>query len=110
QALIHAEYKCAADSRHTTFTTAQGVPYMEGHHLIPCTPANARHFWDTKGRNIDCESNIVCLCPTCHRQIHYGTHDEKKALIEFLFNKQKAKLRSVGLDISLEELWGLYDI
>ncbi|MDE7073609.1 MAG: hypothetical protein K2O69_00925, partial [Odoribacter sp.] len=34
QALIHAEYKCAADSRHTTFTTAQGVPYMEGHHLI----------------------------------------------------------------------------
>ena len=30
---------------------------MEGHHLIPCTYTNARHYWDKDGVNIDCQAN-----------------------------------------------------
>ena len=31
-------------------------------------------------KNIDCIENIVCLCPTCHRRIHFGSDEEKRAI------------------------------
>lgn len=108
QALHHADYKCIVNHEHYTFKTAKAKPYMEGHHLIPCTYSNALHFWKTRRKNIDCENNIVCLCPTCHRQIHYGSDEEKRTLIEKLYSIQKGKLAEVGLDISLDELLEYY--
>ena len=110
QSLESAEYKCTFDSLHETFLTNKGVPYMEGHHLIPCTASNAERFWNIYQRNIDCEENIVCLCPTCHRRIHFGSIEEKKTIIEKLYNKQKEKLQLAGLKLSLEELYGLYKV
>ncbi|MDE6440187.1 MAG: hypothetical protein K2K51_04125 [Bacteroidales bacterium] len=110
QALASSKYKCAIDAHHTTFTTSRGVLYMEGHHLIPCTSNNAERFWKQKERNIDCMNNIVSLCPTCHRKIHYASDKEKRIMIEQLYKKYKDKLREVGLDISLTELLELYDI
>lgn len=108
QALLAAGYKCAGNASHTTFSTAKGFPYMEGHHLIPCTYSNSHKFWKEKGRNIDCEENIMCLCPTCHRRIHFGSIEEKQAIITLLYEKQRPKLEEVGLDITLEELLSLY--
>ena len=110
QALAHAKYRCVANPKHITFNTAKGKPYMEGHHLIPCTQSNATLFWQTRNRNIDCENNIVCLCPTCHRRIHYGSIQEKKSLIKTLYDSQIGNLKKVGLDISLDELLKLYSI
>lgn len=109
-ALANSEYKCAINADHQTFTTNKGVPYMEGHHLIPCTYTNAKHFWEKINRNIDCLNNIICLCPTCHRKIHYASDEEKKAIIKQLYKNQKDKLNKSGLNISLEELLELYDI
>ena len=83
---------------------------MEGHHLIPCTYTNAKYYWDNQGINIDCQANIVCLCPTCHRQIHYGSDNAKRTLIEKLYEESKDKLKSVGLTLTLEELLKLYSI
>lgn len=108
QALFAADFKCAGDITHTTFPTTKGFPYMEGHHLIPCTYSNSQKYWKEKGKNIDCEENIMCLCPTCHRRIHFGSPSEKKEIISLLYKKQKSKLKKVGLDISLEELLDLY--
>jgi len=71
QALKNANFKCEFDDSHSTFLTNKGVPYMEGHHLIPCTVSNTERFWSKK-RNIDCPENIICLCPICHRRIHFG--------------------------------------
>lgn len=110
QVLVEANYICAGDDSHTTFLTNKGVSYMEGHHLIPCTFSNANRFWNTRKRNIDCVENIVCLCPTCHRKIHFGSSEEKKALIEKLYMKQIAKLSEVNLAISLSELYRLYGL
>lgn len=107
-ALLHAGFHCAANKSHTTFQTARGVQYMEGHHLIPCTYTNATRFWEERERNIDCEENIVCLCPTCHRQVHFGSKDEKEALLKVLYEHQIKKLESVGLGLSFEELISLY--
>ncbi len=107
-ALQDAAFKCAAAPTHETFLTAKNKPYMEGHHLIPCTASNSEHFWETKHVNIDCIENIVCLCPTCHRKIHYGNSKAKKEILELLYNKQISKLKSIGLNISLKELLALY--
>lgn len=110
QVLVNANYICAGNDSHTTFLTNKGVAYMEGHHLIPCTYSNANHFWNTRKRNIDCVENVVCLCPTCHRKIHFGSPKEKKALIEKLYMKQIAKLGEANLAISLSELYKLYGL
>lgn len=110
QVLILSAYKCAMDANHKTFNTSKGVPYMEGHHLIPCNYSNTLFFWERYKRNIDCINNIVCLCPTCHRKIHYASNEEKKDMIEQLYKKQRNMLYDIGIDISLNDLLQLYDI
>ena len=109
QALREANYKCMFDDTHETFLTNKGVPYMEGHHLIPCTSSNAEYYWSKIKRNIDCVENIVCLCPTCHRRIHFGSKEEKSAIIESLYEKRIVLLKSAGFDISIDDLFALYN-
>lgn len=109
-ALKQANFKCEFDNNHATFLTSKGIPYMEGHHLIPCTFANSENYWSKYGRNIDCVENIICLCPTCHRRIHLGSNDEKNAIIRILYQKQILSLNTAGIDISIEELLSLYNL
>lgn len=59
QALKKANFKCEFDGSHYTFLTDKGIPYMEGHHLIPCTASNTERFWSENKRNIDCVENII---------------------------------------------------
>lgn len=110
QALKYANFKCEFDNNHETFLTSKGIPYMEGHHLIPCTSANSEHYWSKYERNIDCIENIVCLCPTCHRRVHFGSNDEKNTIIRTLYQKQKSSLKTAGIDLSIEELLSLYNL
>lgn len=110
QALKKANFECAFDKSHDTFQTNKGVPYMEGHHLIPCTVSNTERFWSECERNIDCVENVICLCPTCHRRIHFGSRLEKEKIIEPLFEKQKSSLEDAGLHITKEELLALYGL
>lgn len=109
-ALEEAEYKCQIDSSHETFKTAKGFPYMEGHHLIPCSYRNAKNFMEMRHRNLDCFVNIICLCPTCHRAIHYGDEETKNRLISTLYAKKRALLAEIGLDIGEDQLHKLYEI
>ena len=106
--IVDSNYKCLCDETHTTFLTSKGNPYMEGHHLIPCTVTNSEFF---KGRSkLDREENIVSICPTCHRAIHFSDAATKRKLIEKLYNKQKVKLESVGLKIDLETILSKYSV
>lgn len=106
--LHEANYRCAGDSLHVSFKNKIGHPYMEGHHLIPCTAANASYYWDKYGVNIDCVENIVCLCPTCHRQIHYVAPEVRLSLLKDLYTKQEERLKSIGIDIDFKTLKALY--
>lgn len=83
---------------------------MEGHHLIPCSPGNSEKYWKRYSRNIDCIDNIVSLCPTCHRRIHYGSDAERTEIIDKLYEVQAEKLKAAGLKISLKELRELYGL
>lgn len=109
RALINAGFKCELNPKHKTFITRNNLPYMEGHHLIPCTPDNTDEFWNGNcHRNIDCVENVVCLCPTCHRELHYGKWEDKKEKIERLYNERKERLEKAGIKIGLEEMMGKY--
>lgn len=110
QVLRKSNFKCMFDNSHETFLTNKGIPYMEGHHLIPCTVSNAKYFWSQNKRNIDCIENIICLCPTCHRRIHFGSNDEKDMIIKSLYKRQISSLQVAGFDISVDELLSLYNL
>lgn len=107
-ALVEANYTCIIDLIHKTFITKRQIPYMEGHHLIPCTVANSEYFYQKYKKNIDCLENIVCICPNCHREVHYGEWNSKSKKIKIMFEKQQEKLKKVGILITEEELLDLY--
>ncbi|NVK31862.1 MAG: HNH endonuclease [Gammaproteobacteria bacterium] len=105
QVLSAAGFKCAVDSSHTTFTSgSHGQPYMEPHHLIPIS--NQAEFEE----GLDCEANIIVLCPTCHRAIHYADADRKSQLVERFYVERKEQLEESGIAIGLEELLAKYGL
>lgn len=107
-ALEKAGYKCEVCPDHKTFINKAGKPYMEGHHLIPCTASNAARFWNLYGVNIDCVENIVCLCPTCHRAIHYGDRLAKRNILKVIFSQKEAEFVKLGIKLTLKLLHSLY--
>jgi 5-methylcytosine-specific restriction protein A len=109
-ALRVAGFLCEFNPEHKTFMTDKGLRFMEAHHLIRCTVKLHDEFWERFKRSIDTESNIVSLCPTCHRRIHYGNREEKTEMIEFLFDKRRKTLHKAGIQISLDELMSVYSL
>ncbi|TVP14244.1 HNH endonuclease [Shewanella sp. KCT] len=59
--LVEASGKCECCGSEAPFTTADGEPFIEIHHL--------RRLADGGSDTI---TNAVALCPNCHREIHYG--------------------------------------
>ena len=95
QAIEGANHTCENDPEHRTFTAkATDKPYMEGHHLIPL---RYQSEFDT---GIDVYANVVCLCPLCHRLLHYGVDKEKTYAAEKLFDARSERLQKCGIDIS----------
>lgn len=102
-ALSHANYRCEIEPAHTTFLRKHsGKPYTEPHHLIPMA------FSDEFSVSLDVEENIVSLCSNCHNHIHYGQGAEK--LLTKLYYERRDALKSVGLEISLDQLLGYYQL
>jgi len=95
-------YKCEMDEEHQTFKKDNGIIFMEGHHLIPM---KAQKDFDI---NIDRTENIICLCPNCHRQIHYGNRELKKRIFEKLFLERFNSLRDAGVKMIPKEIFEKY--
>lgn len=95
QALAFANYSCEINKDHQTFIAEKTKKaYMESHHLIPIS------FQPNFEYSLDVYSNIVCLCPICHRQIHYGLINDRKKLLSVLFEKREERLINSGIVIS----------
>ncbi|MGL5577264.1 MrcB family domain-containing protein [Cetobacterium sp.] len=102
-AIDKANYLCENDSNHISFTSdITKKLYMEAHHLIPI------NFQEEFDNSLDVSGNIVSLCPNCHRKIHHGVFEDKKAIIQKLYNERKEVLQEFGLHISLENLLRKY--
>ncbi len=95
QSIESANYSCEMDSRHLTFTSNKTKhQYMEGHHAIPIK------YQDKFDNNLDVYANIVCLCPICHRLLHFGIDSEKKDVIKKIYFDRADRLAKSGLTIS----------
>lgn len=93
-----ANYQCENDHKHITFTSAKSnKPYMEAHHLIPLKEQGKFNV------SLDVYANIICLCPICHRLLHYGITAEKEYVADKLFDYRKERLIHSGIDINRNE-------
>lgn len=99
-ALKLANFKCEIDENHETFITKAGTPYMEAHHLIPLA---AQEDFEN---SLDVDANIICLCPICHRNLHYGKVIEDD--LNKLYKKRKELLKQSGINISFKEMINYY--
>ena len=109
QAKIQGGYKCALETinncRPIYFTAkVNGKNYLELHHLVP------REFRNDFSYSIDVLANYVTLCPRCHRQIHLAIDRERKHLVNALFEERKNRLKVVGLNLDLKDMYEYYKI
>lgn len=101
-ALKNSGYVCFADPEHDTFLTDEGLPYMEAHHLIPFKYQKDFQF------SLQVQANVVCLCPQCHRKLHYGK--DRNELLKVLYEDRKDALEKCGIGISFEKLLEYYKL
>lgn len=100
-----SNWLCEFDKNHTTFISAVNKkPYVEAHHLIPM--AAQEYFVHT----IDFADNIVSLCPTCHRRIHYAVKRERRRLVETLFEQRRERFRKYGINLEKKRMLSFYEI
>lgn len=94
QTLICADYKCEISRDHKSFIAeATGKPYMEAHHAIPMRLQQRFEC------SLDVYANIVCLCPICHRKIHYGIKEERKKMIRQVYESRGERLIKSGINL-----------
>ncbi len=99
-------FQCLICAEHVSFKNREEKQYMEAHHVIPCTVENSAKY---KGKSkLDRVENIVSLCPNCHKAVHLGSEDVKKKHLKIIYDKQIQYMKSIGLDISFDELLELY--
>lgn len=67
-----ANFKCQVPSCSAkSFKTGRGMPYVEVHHLVQLANGGVDH-----------PSNVVCVCPAHHRELHFG--QRSRALADLL--------------------------
>lgn len=98
QSLESASYLCEIDRSHTTFIAANtGKQYMEAHHII------SLHRQDQFSAGLDVHANVMCLCPICHRLLHYGRSRDKTNYLEMIYHSRKNRLANCGIRLSEQE-------
>jgi 5-methylcytosine-specific restriction protein A len=91
---------CFFNKEHITFETIIRNNYVEGHHIIPISLQDSFPNF-----NLDVKSNIIPLCPNCHKAIHLSTNQYKNILLEKIITNTKIK---ESFNINLEDLKEIY--
>lgn len=102
QSIESAGYLCEVNSGHTTFTArSTGKQYMEGHHILPMK------IQDKFNKSLDIYANVICLCPICHRMLHYGIEADKNTVLDKIYFDRADRLASSGLAIGKSDFKAL---
>lgn len=102
QTIESAGYQCEVKPEHKTFTAkSTGHTYMEGHHVLPM---KYQHKFT---KSLDVYANIICLCPICHRLLHYGIDTEKESILDKIYYDRSDRLAASGVKISKIEFKNL---
>ena len=98
QSIESAGYRCEFDDSHVTFTAkSTGHPYMEGHHAV------SMKYQDKFDHSLDVYANVVCLCPICHRLLHYGVETEKNTVLDKIYYGRADRLDASGIRIGKDD-------
>lgn len=100
-ALKNANYECEINPQHQTFNNGKHQ-YMEGHHIVPMS------LQDYYEISLDVPSNIISVCPNCHRALHYGDSSIKIEYLNLIFKNRKLKLEKHGIIINKKTLENIY--
>ncbi len=102
QAIEFAGYSCEIGQKHESFIAERNnKPYMEGHHAIPI------RLQPKFDKSLDVYANIICLCPICHRRIHYGLKEDRKQMMMQIYDNRSRRLAQSGIRLSKQEFVGL---
>ncbi len=102
-AIRNANFLCEIDENHWTFISkAKKQKYVEAHHLIPISHQDKFEF------SLDVVANIISLCATCHRMLHFGVAGEKRILLKSLLKKRREGLRKRAIDVKDEAFLAFY--
>ena len=82
---------CELCGTENTFPKDDGRQYFEGHHLVPMKCQGLFRV------SLDVPANVVCLCPQCHRLMHYGQRAVRKLAAEKLYVARSEALNSAGI-------------
>lgn len=98
-ALKKANYTCELCGKKSTFTMFNGKQYFDGHHLIMYNPNSQKRY----DKSLDIPRNIVCLCPECHKKIHFSNDEQIKNMLFELFMKRRDLLELYEIE-SFDEI------
>lgn len=103
-ALIRARFLCEYDESDRVFLRkgCDEIYYTEAHHLIPLSEHNDFEY------SLDIEENVVSLCSHCHNLLHYGRYEDKKEILQKLYDERVDVLRECKIDITFEQLLNYY--
>jgi len=103
ETVTNANFSCEYDNKHRHFISKFNQKnYVEAHHLIPMK------YQDKFNCSLDIHANIVSLCLVCHKKIHFGLFEDKKEILNKLFNIRIERLRVGGINIEIGELYNYY--
>jgi predicted HNH restriction endonuclease len=95
-------FACEYDPKHKLFISRFSAnPYLEAHHLIPM--GLQKEF----KKSLDTIHNVFCLCPHCHRAVHYANEPLARKILSTLAD-QRPVLNEYSLNIN--DLFGLYAV
>lgn len=98
QSLEMANHLCEMNSEHLTFISEKTRKrYVEGHHAIPMK------LQPQFSNSLDVYANIVCLCPICHRKIHFGLTSEREEMASQIYYVRAERLVKSGIVLSKDE-------
>lgn len=102
QVIASANFKCEINPSHKTFiSSSSNNQYMEAHHII-----HLKHQ-SVINHNLDIFSNVICLCPICHRLLHYGIEKDKFPVLSNIYNQRHERLKNSGLVLSKDDFFEL---
>ena len=98
--IVRSRGRCEVCGKTKTFERPDGRQYMEAHHLISLARQGSFSC------SLDVLANVACLCPECHRFLHFGAERAVRAALVKLYRHRENDLKKAGLAKSLNGFVG----
>ena len=95
--------RCECCGARKTFVRRAGGQYFEIHHLVPMS------LQGSFAKSLDVDANVACLCPACHRMLHFGDRASVRKALRLLYEPRATGLKRSGIAESLSRFMALVE-